>query len=87
MAINYPINYSKNLQSILKSELELGNEIDSVGQDYPIEGAIWVMLKKPFLQSYAIPDVAYKKVNDIRYWFEEYADKTLHHLLLTGFEK
>jgi hypothetical protein len=83
----YLANFSKKLSTILASEIKLGNKIDSIGIDYPIKGAVWVMLEKPFLQTYSITNVAYQKVNDIHYWFEEYEDKSLQHLLLTDFER
>lgn len=63
---------SEELNEILKSEIDAGNEI--------IEESAWlpkcnrlIILKRHFRQSYTVESLRYSKIGDSHYWYAEYS--------------
>ena len=63
--------FASPLQSILDAELARGNEIAEI-TDWPPVCHLLVILRKPFHDSYSLPDVEYEQINDSHYWQAEY---------------
>lgn len=77
--------FSPKLKEIIDREIKRGNVIVETSKGWPKEGTIFIFLKKPFTQSYNIPGVGYRYVNDPHWWKAEYTDKDNDHILACRF--
>ena len=67
-----PLFKSEELNEILKSELNVGNEI--------VEESAWppkckklIILKRRFQKTYTVESLRYSKIGDSHYWYAEYS--------------
>ena len=67
-----PLFQSKELNEILKCELDVGNEI--------VEESVWspkckklIILKRHFQKTYTVKSLIYSKIGDSHYWYAEYS--------------
>ena len=63
---------SEQLNSILKFELQHGNEIAEDSEWLPTCKKL-IILKRRFGKSYNLDGIQYREINDSHYWFSEYA--------------
>jgi RimJ/RimL family protein N-acetyltransferase len=71
------------LQTLLRAELEAGNEVLETGGGWPDADSVFVRVKHPFrARPASLPDgVEYLELNDPHWWKAEYGTRSPRHIL------
>jgi len=75
----------KDLNSILYTELKLGNSVFETSEGWPSKDSILVILSKPFHKKYNFASCAYNELNDPHYWKAQYQGDAPKHILACKF--
>ena len=78
--------FSPGLSAILKLELAAGNSILETSAGFPEPDSIFVLLAKQFILKHPeSANLKYILVSDPHWWYAEYRDTQLQHILASRF--